>query len=53
MIGFTGLDPYIVSKHAVFGLMKTGCLEFDEAGIRVNEMGPGLVDNRMIASLEY
>ena len=52
MIGFAGLGPYIASKHAVFGLVKTACLEFAEAGIRVNAIGPGPVDNRMIASLE-
>jgi NAD(P)-dependent dehydrogenase (short-subunit alcohol dehydrogenase family) len=37
MIGFPGLSLYIASKHAVFGLVKTACLEFGEAGIRVNE----------------
>ncbi|MBM42159.1 MAG: hypothetical protein CL483_09590 [Acidobacteria bacterium] len=52
MIGFPGLSPCIASKHAVFGLVKTACLEFGEAGIRVNVIGPGPVDNRMTASLE-
>ena len=36
----------------MFGLVKTACLEFGEAGIRVNVIGPGPVDNRMTASLE-
>ena len=52
MIGAATMSPYIASKHAVFGLVKTAALELAEAGIRVNGIGPGPIDNRMMRSLE-
>ena len=51
-IGFPSLAPYIASKHAVYGLVKTAALELGPSNIRVNCVGPGPIDNRMIASLE-
>jgi len=51
-VGFPGLSPYIASKHAVNGLVKTAALEFGEAGIRVNAVAPGPIANRMMQSLE-
>ncbi|MBA4183495.1 MAG: SDR family oxidoreductase, partial [Acidobacteria bacterium] len=52
MIGFPTMAPYIASKHAVFGLVKTAALELAASGIRVNAIGPGPIDNRMMRSLE-
>ncbi|MEP7316845.1 MAG: SDR family NAD(P)-dependent oxidoreductase [Sphingomicrobium sp.] len=52
VVGFPALAPYIASKHAVYGLVKSAALEFGEANIRVNAVGPGPIDNRMINSLE-
>jgi NAD(P)-dependent dehydrogenase (short-subunit alcohol dehydrogenase family) len=51
-IGFPGLAPYIASKHAVYGLVKTAALELGPSNIRVNAIGPGPIDNRMIDSLQ-
>lgn len=51
-IGFPALAPYIASKHAVYGLVKTAALELGPSNIRVNCVGPGPIDNRMIASLQ-
>jgi len=51
-VGFPGLAPYIASKHAVYGLVKTGALELGPFNIRVNAVGPGPIDNRMIDSIE-
>ncbi len=50
-IGFPAMSPYIASKHAVFGLVKTAALELGPERIRVNAIGPGPIDNRMMASL--
>ncbi len=52
MIGFPMMAPYIASKHAVFGMVKTAALELAEMGVRVNAIGPGPIDNRMMSSLE-
>jgi NAD(P)-dependent dehydrogenase (short-subunit alcohol dehydrogenase family) len=52
MIGFPTMSPYIASKHAVFGLVKTAALELAASNIRVNAIGPGPIDNRMMRSVE-
>ena len=51
-IGFPGLSAYSASKHAVYGLVKTAALELGPANIRVNAVGPGPIDNRMMESLQ-
>lgn len=51
-IGFPTMAPYIASKHAVYGMVKTAALELAETGIRVNAIGPGPIDNRMMRSVE-
>ncbi len=50
-IGFPNMSPYIASKHAVCGLVKTAALEYGPANIRVNAIAPGPIDNRMMSSL--
>lgn len=52
VIGSPAMAPYISSKHAVLGLVKTAALELGPAKIRVNAIAPGPIDNRMIQSLE-
>ncbi len=47
-VGFPGFSPYVASKHAVYGLVKTAALEHGESGIRINAIGPGAIDNRMM-----
>ena len=51
-IGSPTMAPYIASKHAVYGLVKTAALELAPFKVRVNAIGPGPIDNRMIRSLE-
>jgi NAD(P)-dependent dehydrogenase (short-subunit alcohol dehydrogenase family) len=51
VVGFAGMAPYIASKHAVYGLVKTAALELATANIRVNAVAPGPIDNRMMESL--
>ena len=52
VIGFPAMAPYIASKHAVYGLVKTAALELGPSNICVNAVGPGPIDNRMIDSLQ-
>lgn len=52
VIGFPGMAPYIASKHAVCGLVKTAALELAASRIRVNAIAPGPIENRMMQSLE-
>jgi NAD(P)-dependent dehydrogenase (short-subunit alcohol dehydrogenase family) len=51
MVGFAGLGPYIASKHALYGLVKTAAIELGELKIRANAIAPGPIDNRMMQSL--
>ncbi len=51
-IGSPTMAPYISSKHAVYGLVKTAALELAPFNVRVNAIGPGPIDNRMMRSLE-
>ena len=50
-IGFPNMSPYIASKHAVCGLVKTAALELGPENIRVNAVAPGPIDNRMMSSV--
>ena len=50
-IGFPGLIPYIASKHAVTGMVKTAALELGPHKIRVNAIAPGPIANRMMDSI--
>lgn len=51
LIGSPGIAPYISSKHAVCGLVKSAALELGPFNIRVNAIAPGMIDNRMLNSL--
>lgn len=50
--GAPGVTPYVTSKHAVIGMMKSAALEFAGQNIRVNTVNPSPVDTRMMRSLE-
>lgn len=45
------MSPYVASKHAVCGLVKTAALEMGPSNIRVNAIAPGPIDNRMMQSV--
>jgi NAD(P)-dependent dehydrogenase (short-subunit alcohol dehydrogenase family) len=53
--GLTGTPnvlPYVASKHACIGMMRSAAMEGAPHQIRVNTINPSPVDNRMMRSLE-
>lgn len=50
--GTPNVSAYVISKHAVIGIMKNLTLELAPRKIRVNTINPSPVDNRMMRSLE-
>lgn len=50
--GSPGVSPYITSKHAVIGMMRSVALECAPLRIRVNTVNPSPVETRMMRSLE-
>jgi NAD(P)-dependent dehydrogenase (short-subunit alcohol dehydrogenase family) len=50
--GSPGVGPYVTSKHAVIGLMRSAALECAPMNIRVNTVNPSPVETRMMRSLE-
>lgn len=49
--GYGNISPYVTSKHAVIGLMRSMAKEVAAEKIRVNTVNPSPVEGRMISSL--
>lgn len=47
MAGLANAAAYTSSKHGVLGLTRTAALEYADAGVRVNAIGPGNMDTPM------
>jgi len=52
ILGSVNLSGYIISKHAVMGIMRATTIEAAPRNIRVNTINPGPVNNRMMRSIE-
>ena len=50
--GVANIAPYVISKHAVIGMMRSAALECAPMNIRVNTVNPSPVETRMMRSLE-
>jgi NAD(P)-dependent dehydrogenase (short-subunit alcohol dehydrogenase family) len=50
--GAPNLAPYVTSKHAVIGMMKSAARECAPKRIRVNTVNPSPVETRMMRSIE-
>lgn len=50
--GSPGVAPYVTSKHAVIGMMKSAAQEAAAAGVRVNTVNPSPVETVMMRRLE-
>ncbi len=52
VVGAVKCAPYVASKHAVIGLVRSVAADVSREGIRVNAVAPGQVEGRMVQSLE-
>ncbi len=52
LTGTAGLCAYNASKHAVIGSTRSAAAEWGGRGIRVDSVNPGLIDSRMMSSLQ-
>ncbi len=50
--GAARMAPYVTSKHAVIGMMRSAAKECAPKNIRVNTVNPSPVDTRMMRSIE-
>lgn len=50
--GAPKLSPYVASKHAVVGMMKSAALEYASKNIRINTINPAPIKTRMVAAIE-
>ncbi|PCI67528.1 MAG: oxidoreductase [Piscirickettsiaceae bacterium] len=50
--GTPGISPYVTSKHAVIGMMRSVSQEYATQGIRINTVNPAPIETRMMRSLE-
>lgn len=51
LVATPGLVHYTAAKHGVLGLTKQGALEYNNQGIRVNAVCPGMVDTPLTQGL--
>lgn len=52
MKGTANISPYVTSKHAVIGMMRSVSQEYAAQGIRINTVNPAPIETRMMRSLE-
>ena len=52
LTGTAGMVAYNTSKHAIIGIMRVAAKELGDRKVRVNTVHPGVVDSRMMRSLE-
>lgn len=51
-VAFAMSPAYVAAKHGVVGLTKTAAMEYAQAGIRINSVGPAFIHTPLLAALE-
>jgi NAD(P)-dependent dehydrogenase (short-subunit alcohol dehydrogenase family) len=51
-VAFPTAPAYVAAKHGVLGLTRTAAIEYAQAGVRVNAVGPAFIHTPMVAALE-
>jgi len=52
LVGAASLAPYVMSKHAVVGLVRAAALESGRHGVRINAVCPGPIESAMMRRLD-
>jgi NAD(P)-dependent dehydrogenase (short-subunit alcohol dehydrogenase family) len=50
VLGLWGIADYVAAKHGILGLTRNAAIEYSQHGIRVNCVGPGMMDTPMTSS---
>ena len=48
-VGLPSASAYTAAKHGVVGLTKVAAMEYARMGIRINAVGPGWIDTRLLS----
>ncbi|HVN28007.1 MAG TPA: glucose 1-dehydrogenase [Candidatus Binataceae bacterium] len=51
LIASHSMPAYTAAKHGVVGLTKTAAVEYARAGIRINDVCPGIIDTPLVADM--
>jgi len=49
--GCANAIAYVAAKHALVGMTKTAALEYSARGVRVNAVGPGVIQTPLLDGL--
>jgi NAD(P)-dependent dehydrogenase (short-subunit alcohol dehydrogenase family) len=47
VLGLYGMSDYVAAKHGILGLTRTAAVEYSGQGIRINCVGPGVMETPM------